>query len=121
MVKNVKGPLVIGLNGQLGVGKTVFVKGFASGLGQKELITSPTFLGISEYYSGKTPFIHMDFYKKVSCKEIIDSYLKKGSIVLIEWAENFKGVFNKELPVGISVYIQYLKDENERGISVIYY
>ena len=117
-IKN--GPFLIGLNGELGVGKTVFSKGFAEGLGLKELVTSPTFLGISEYYSGKIPFIHMDFYKKVSPIEVIDSYLKKDSVVLIEWVENFKQVFNKELPLNISVYIQYGKNKNEREISMLY-
>ncbi len=117
-------PILIGLKGDLGTGKTVFAKGFASGLGVKELITSPTFLGISESNSGRLNFVHMDFYKKVVTKEIIDSYLSKRAIVLIEWIDNFSLVFNKEIDVDLSVYIQYLRDkkdeiiDNERQITI---
>ena len=105
-------PVLIGLSGELGVGKTVFAKGFASGLGVQELITSPTFLGVSESYSGKYPFIHMDFYKKVITSEIIQNYLKSNSIVLIEWFENYDLVFKEKLNFDITVYIQYLKDNH---------
>ena len=122
---SVNGPLLVGLSGELGVGKTVFVQGFAEGLGVKELITSPTFLGISEYYSGKVPFIHMDFYKKVLSKEKIDKYLKDKTIVLIEWIDNFNQLFKTELLLpDININIQYLRDkdkniiENERQITI---
>ena len=117
-------PLLIGLQGELGSGKTIFAKGIAEGLNVKELITSPTFLGVNEYYSGKLPFIHMDFYKKVVPREIIRSYLTKGSVVLIEWIENFANVFKENLNLNISVYIQSLKDKegnilnNERHIAI---
>lgn len=119
-------PVLIGLSGEMGVGKTVFAKGFADGLDVKELITSPTFLGVSECYSGRMPFIHMDFYKKVIAKKDIEYYLEKKSIILIEWIENFNLVFSDNLSPQISVYIQYLKDEagnylnNERQIKVEY-
>lgn len=122
----IQGHCLIGLSGELGVGKTVFAKGLAKGLGVKELITSPTFLGISEYYSGKYPFIHMDFYKKAVSLNDINSYLKKNAVVLIEWVENFSLVFNQELKLDINVYIEYLKDKqgdflnNERQISLCY-
>ena len=121
-----KEPILIGLNGELGSGKTVFAKGFAEGLGVKELINSPTFLGVSESYSGRLPFIHMDFYMKVVPEEKINAYLQKGSVVLIEWINNFKSVFNKELNPDISVYIQYLNGtdgniiENKRKIVLCY-
>src|SRR3990167_2563317 len=80
----INAPRLIGLFGELGTGKTLFVKGFANGLGVQELVTSPTFLGISEYYSGKDTLVHMDFYKKVQEEKLIKEYLKKPSIVLIE-------------------------------------
>lgn len=68
----------------------------------------------------------MDFYKKVASKKIIDTYLNNKAVVLIEWIENFKEVFNQELIIDLSVYIQYLKDkegnilENERQIIIKY-
>ena len=109
-------PLLIGLTGELGTGKTIFAKGFAEGFGVKELVTSPTFLGISEYYSGLLPFIHMDFFKKIATKESIQSYLEK-SVVLIEWIENFNDVFKDKLKPDIFVYIQYLNN-SERQITI---
>ena len=122
----INAPRLIGLLGELGTGKTLFVKGFANGLGVQELVTSPTFLGISEYYSGKDTLVHMDFYKKVQEEKLIKEYLKKPSIVLIEWAGNYKEVFNKDLNLDIRVYIEYVTDKeqnilnNERYLRVIY-
>ena len=124
LASQIHSPVLIGLTGELGTGKTVFAKGFAEGLKVKELVTSPTFLGICEYYSGNVPFIHMDFYKKVVSKKDIDSYLKKDSVVLIEWFENFSSVFNEDIKPDICVYIQYVKDKegnlsnSERQISI---
>ena len=120
----IQGSCLIGLTGELGAGKTCFTKGFAEALGVKELITSPTFLGVSESYSGKLPFIHMDFYKKVISKDLIEYFLKNKSAVLIEWVENFEEVFKKKLTTDINVLIEYLKDkdgiivENKRKIII---
>ena len=55
--------MVICLNGDLGSGKTVFAKGFASALGIDEVITSPTFNIVKEYTSGEIPLFHMDVYR----------------------------------------------------------
>lgn len=120
LATSIKSPALIGISGELGSGKTVFVKGFACGINVKELITSPTFLGISESYSGRLPFVHMDFYKKVISKEIVDSYLKKDSVVIIEWVENYEQIFKEKLRTNISVNIEYLKDQNERQITLCY-
>ena len=117
LASEVNSSLLIGLSGELGSGKTVFAKGFAEELEVKELVTSPTFLGINEYYSGRIPFIHMDFYKKVIAKEKIDLYIRKNSIILIEWIDNFSSVFNDKLEPDISVCIQYLKDKNSNILN----
>ncbi len=120
----IKDSCLIGLTGEMGAGKTCFAKGFAEGLGVKELITSPTFLGISESYSGKLPFIHMDFYKKVVPKNLIEYFQKNKGIILIEWVNNFETVFKEKLNLDISVLIQYLKDkeglifDNKREIII---
>ena len=55
--------MVICLNGELGSGKTVFVKGFAGALGIDETITSPTFNLVKEYLNGELPLYHMDVYR----------------------------------------------------------
>lgn len=119
-----KGNLLVGLDGNLGAGKTVFAKGFAAGLDVKELVNSPTFLGITESYSGRIPFIHMDFYMKVQQIETIKHFLNNNGIVLIEWIKNFNLTFGEELKPNISVYIEYIKDkennilENERLVNI---
>ena len=124
IAKNITKSILVGLKGELGSGKTVFAKGFASGLGVNELITSPTFLGISESNSGRLYFVHMDFYKKVVTKEIINNYLSKKAVILIEWIDNYSLVFNEEIDAGLRVYIQYVKDkngeiiDNERQITI---
>lgn len=79
------------LTGDLGVGKTVFAKGFAKGLGVTESVTSPTFTIVQEYLSGRLPFFHFDVYRIADPDEMEETgffdYLDRGGVVLIEWAE----------------------------------
>lgn len=79
------------LTGDLGVGKTVFAKGFAKGLGVTEPVTSPTFTIVQEYLSGRLPFFHFDVYRISDPDEMEETgfydYLDRGGVVLIEWAE----------------------------------
>lgn len=81
--------MVICLYGELGSGKTVFVKGFAQALEIEENITSPTFNLIKEYETGEMPLYHMDMYRlEGSADEIgIVDYFNKGGITIIEWAD----------------------------------
>lgn len=78
------------LHGDLGVGKTVFTKGFADGLGIKEHITSPTFTLIQEYEDGRIPFYHFDVYRIGDVEEMYDlgyeGYFFGEGVCLIEWA-----------------------------------
>lgn len=78
------------LVGDLGVGKTVFTQGVASGLGIKEPVSSPTFTIIQEYEEGRLPFYHFDVYR-IGCIEEMDEigyedYFYGDGICLIEWA-----------------------------------
>lgn len=78
------------LVGDLGVGKTVFTQGVASGLGIKEPVFSPTFTIIQEYEEGRLPFYHFDVYR-IGCIEEMDEigyedYFYGDGICLIEWA-----------------------------------
>ena len=79
------------LTGDLGVGKTVFAKGFAKGLGVTEPVTSPTFTIVQEYLSGRLPFFHFDVYRIADPDEMEETgfydYRDRGGVVLIEWAE----------------------------------
>jgi len=78
------------LEGDLGVGKTVFAKGFACGLGISEPITSPTFTIIQEYEDGRIPFYHFDAYRIADVEEMYElgyeGYFFGQGVCLIEWA-----------------------------------
>ena len=88
--------MVICLNGELGSGKTLFVKGFAQSLGITETITSPTFTLIKEYNSGEMPLYHMDVYRIEESDGTIGfaDYFSKDAISIIEWAD----MISDELP-----------------------
>ena len=78
------------LEGDLGVGKTVFTKGFAQGLGIDEPISSPTFTILQEYTSGQLPLYHFDVYRIGDPEEMdevgFDDYVYGQGVCIIEWA-----------------------------------
>lgn len=79
------------LNGDLGVGKTVFARGFADGLGIHEPVTSPTFTIIKEYEGGRLPFYHFDVYRIGDPSEMeaigYEEYFYGSGVCLVEWSE----------------------------------
>ena len=81
--------MVICLEGELGSGKTVFVKGFAKALGIEDNITSPTFNLIKEYLNGEMPLYHMDMYRLEGNVENIgvEDYFNKNGVCIIEWSD----------------------------------
>lgn len=90
--------MVICLMGDLGSGKTVFTKGFASSLEVEEAVTSPTFNIIKEYKSGQMDLYHMDVYRldgKVDDLGIED-YYNKGGVTIIEWADMIEDYLPEE-------------------------
>ena len=84
---------VVALVGDLGAGKTHFVKGLLQGFESADEATSPTFTLIHEYRSGRLPVLHFDFYRLNRRSEIdeigFDEYLSEGGIAVIEWADRF--------------------------------
>lgn len=78
------------LEGDLGVGKTIFTKGFAEGLEITEVVTSPTFTILHEYEDGRLPLYHFDVYRIEEPEEMdeigFESYLYGDGVCLIEWA-----------------------------------
>ncbi len=84
---------VLALCGDLGAGKTHFVKGVAAGLGASASVTSPTFTLIHEYRGGHLPLYHFDFYRlddeDEALKIGLDEYLDDGGACVIEWADKF--------------------------------
>lgn len=81
---------VFTLVGDLGVGKTVFTKGFAKGLGIEEVISSPTFTIVQNYEEGPLPFYHFDVYRISHSQEMdeigFEDYIYGEGVSLIEWA-----------------------------------
>ncbi|MDD6208204.1 MAG: tRNA (adenosine(37)-N6)-threonylcarbamoyltransferase complex ATPase subunit type 1 TsaE [Clostridiales bacterium] len=82
--------MILCLDGDLGVGKTVFTKGFAEGLGIKEPVNSPTFTIIQEYEEGRLPLYHFDVYRIADVEEMeeigYEDYFYGEGVCLIEWA-----------------------------------
>ncbi len=89
--------MVICLNGELGSGKTMFVKGIANALGINETITSPTFTIVKEY-DGELPLYHFDVYRLDGNTEGvgIEDYFTKNGVVVIEWADTVKNILPEE-------------------------
>ena len=78
------------LNGDLGVGKTVFTQGIAKGLGITEPINSPTFTIVQVYEEGRMPFYHFDVYRIGDIEEMdeigYEDYFYGDGLTMIEWA-----------------------------------
>ena len=89
--QHVKPGQVFTLVGDLGVGKTVFTKGLAAGLGITEPVSSPTFTIVQVYDEGRLPFYHFDVYRIGDIEEMeeigYDDYFFGEGVCLIEWAE----------------------------------
>ena len=91
------GGAVIALYGELGAGKTAFVRGLARGLGVDAAVTSPTFTIVNEY-PGKRELFHFDMYRLGSADELFDigweDYLAREGVCAVEWSENVPGAFD---------------------------
>jgi len=93
--------VVFTLVGDLGAGKTHFVKGFAKGIGSKDLVTSPTFTLLNVYEDGRMPVYHFDMYRletkeeaeELGFQEYFDLKSLDG-VVLVEWPSNVEGLIN---------------------------
>ena len=86
---------IIGLKGDLGAGKTQFVRGVVAGLGAKDRVHSPTFALINEYLTGRMPVFHIDLYRLETAAAILsagldDFFQQKHGVTLIEWFERLE-------------------------------
>ena len=112
-----KEALIIGLEGELGSGKTTFIQGLAKGLGIEELITSPTFVIMKKYDFSKGKLYHIDCYR-IDLKDLIELDFKEiinnpKNIVVIEWAEKIKDILPNNV---IWMKFEYL-DKNKRKVT----
>ena len=82
--------MVIAMRGDLGAGKTSFVRGLARGMGLKARVTSPTFAIVNEYL-GSLPLYHFDMYRLTSSEDLFDigweDYLRSNGVCVVEWSE----------------------------------
>jgi tRNA threonylcarbamoyladenosine biosynthesis protein TsaE len=116
-----KSAIVIGLEGDLGSGKTTFLQGFAKGLGIKEKILSPTFVIMKRFkMSGGKNFIHIDTYRINQPEEILeigfeDIIGNPKNIVAVEWPEKIK----KYLPEdAIIIKFKFIEKEKREIIFI---
>ncbi len=112
--------MVICLEGDLGSGKTLFTKGFASSMGIKENVTSPTFNIIKEYQGeDNSKLYHMDVYRINDVKEdlgLVD-YFKKRGVTIIEWSDMIPDLLPKNR---LEIKIKMI-DENTRVFLITPY
>ena len=107
---------VIAMYGDLGAGKTAFVRGLARGMGLSCRVSSPTFTIVNEYI-GERELIHFDMYRLDSADELFDigweDYLARGGVCAVEWSENVADAMEDAIFVEISRI-----DDNHRKITI---
>jgi len=100
------GGSIVAFTGNLGAGKTAFVRGMAKGLNIEERVTSPTFTIVNEYDGGTRPLFHFDLYRLNDADELFDigweDYLARGGICAVEWSERANELMEDCVHVDIS-------------------
>ena len=107
---------VVAFYGDLGAGKTTFIRGMAKALGVKEPVTSPTYTIINEY-DGEIPLFHFDMYRLASSEDLFEigweDYTAKNGILAVEWSEHVEDAFEGDI-----VRVSIEKDGGSRIISI---
>lgn len=115
--KNLADGTVVAMYGDLGAGKTAFVRGMARGMGLTCRVSSPTFTIVNEY-EGERELIHFDMYRLNDADELFDigweDYLARGAVCAVEWSEKIEDAFYGD---EIVLRIDKLGD-NERKITI---
>ena len=108
---------ILALNGDLGSGKTVFVKGLVAGLGSRADVSSPTFTILHEYRGGRLPVYHFDFFRLENRESIVrlglDDYFFGDGVSVIEWGDRFPEL----IPQRARWILFEIKSANERAIT----
>jgi len=104
---------VVIVSGELGAGKTTFVRGAARALGVSEPVTSPTFT-IGQRYAGRTPVSHLDLYRLETLADedpgLLDDYLTPDAVAFVEWPE----VAGIELGAVVRVTLEHAGGDRRR-------
>lgn len=110
---------VVAFTGDLGAGKTAFVRGMARGLGIPHRVTSPTFTIVNEYEDGRLPLFHFDMYRLGSADELFDigweDYLARGGVCAVEWSGNIEEALESD---AIRVEIRRGDTDEQRRIEI---
>lgn len=119
--KNACSGEVYTLVGDLGVGKTVFTQGFASGLGIAETVNSPTFTIVQVYDEGRLPLYHFDVYRIGDSEEMFEvgfeEYVYGDGVTLIEWANLIEDIL-PDNRIDIVIEKDLLKGFDFRRITI---
>lgn len=103
LAQTLTGGMTIAFSGDLGAGKTAFVRGVAVGLGIDERVTSPTFTIVNEYEGGRLPLFHFDMYRLGGEDELYDigwdDYLSRGGVCAVEWSERIPDALDADVIV----------------------
>ena len=117
LAKTLPDGAVVALYGDLGAGKTAFVRGMARGLGIDARVSSPTFTIVNEYL-GARELYHFDMYRLASSEELFgigwEDYLSRGGVCAVEWSENVPDAFEGD---EVTVRIEKTGD-SERLITI---
>ena len=117
LCKSGRFPAFVALYGDLGAGKTAFVRGFASVLSPGSRVKSPTYTIVNEYRQGKKPLFHFDLYRITSDEDLFgmgfDEYVENGYCIA-EWCEHIGSAMPEE---AVTVRIEKI-DETSRKITV---
>ena len=122
LAEKLHGGEIITLDGDLGAGKTAFVRGLAAGLGISDRVVSPTFTIVNEYSGEGLPLFHFDVYRIGSPDEMYDigweDYLGGGGVTVIEWAVNIEEILKDEKIIKITIDKDLDVSEDYRIITV---
>ena len=110
---------VVAFTGDLGAGKTAFVRGMAQGLGVAGRVTSLTFTIVNEYEGGRLPLFHFDLYRLASSDELFEigweDYLRRGGVCAVEWSENAAGALERDT---VRVDLRRGAEDGQRVITI---
>ena len=107
---------VVAFTGDLGAGKTAFVRGMAQGLGISQRVTSPTFTIVNEYEGGTLPLFHFDMYRLRDADDLFDigweDFLRRGGVCAVEWSETIQEAL-EEQKKGLGYVVDCTIEETE--------